>query len=1741
MSEKFLKMNFIFNQTVGTMSEKKHFISPISIDLGAKNTGVYFAHYKAGSSLDDFEKLKEDQEKGIKGVVYLLEKDDYTLLMQNRTIKRHQKRGFDRRQMVKRLFKLIWTQHFDQEWDKDTQQAISFLFNRRGFTFLTEEYDPEALEEFPVEILNHDQFPKKLRNLLNISNPSGETVNLHEEIEELSKNEKKLKDINQLFKEETKKITRPLYVIDRAKKLKEYCQKRDKNQIIKENLKDQVKLSELPKWVLKEWENRGIKKFELNKESLKNVDIVSHLNKLSSEEINKILKTIREVGEEKKLKSSIWNIKLENFNLEKSIEQLQKSPEEIQEESNKTTKTKWIQTHLQHLGFALERTYNELKSGGRHRKEYFKEIKNVLEADYSNEDSPKYLKNFCNNLKKHKSLNNESLKNLIGHLSNFELKLLRSYFNDKVHQKEDQWNEEELRAKFKHWVNNIWRVNPKKNKKKAKGEEYSYEDLKNKLKDNMNIIDFFLNTDPNLTTPPYQDNNNRHPPKCQSLILSPIFLDNKYKDWEDWLKDLEQLTTEHLEDYKEQLKSLKSSKNKSYFSQNIKNNLKQDSGKRTEKHLKTRTLQFIFDRVKKEDPLKLNEIYSYTKKLKQNIRDNKLQTEIEENKKKLQKAIEKSKLPEKLKTKPDFNKESIFEEGSFLHLIYKYYKLRQRAKDGRLFIHPEYKYIKKRGYKNTGRFKKEKHLLVYCNHKPRRKEYQTFEDLSAILQISSKALRKKIGVSDEDSDEKLIKILKEIRGLTLNCTKIAQQQKERRGFLKSHINTIYYSIATNRQKSIQTAINSIHNNSEKNKKLSSSQIKKNEKNVIKETLQELDKKNKIKEAYKLYKLCENAKNFYKEVLKKLDPDYSNKKETIEKNLKTNPAIAFYFLAQVGNIAFKERNGNANTCPVCSLDNSERMQSVSDKNNNLTTKASRLPAIPTRMFDGAIRRMSRIITKAIAEEKWTDIEKHLKNNEKVNIPIITESNQFEFEPSKENLIREKRTTRRKGKVLNRDEGLDLLDKDLTLKENRIKTNDLCPYTGKTISDGEIDHIIPRASKYGTLNDEANLIWATKKGNKQKDKTEYSLSNLNSEYKLKLFGTSSNDEIKNWIKKIIWDDKTKDFKFGKYISFINLTDDEKKAFKHALFLKGEEIRDKVIQAIDNRNRSFVNGTQRYFAEVLANELYKKAKKEKREHFLSFDYFSTPYKEIHAIREKFKKNKEYNLLNPEMTKYRKLKNKTQEPYSHLIDAQIVFISSLSNHYDKGSFKLKSDVIDVFKDYKKIKVSDKEFNKKSLERKLSKPEDTTYSNQPLFNQNSVAMRFLNLIEINLIEEEEVIYLKGFLELNELKKILELSVELLKLKENIKSDFFKKIEDQDLEKLKTLYFEKFKKVSKKNNQSFLIKNNGKEKAKIKFYTLDRQKVFNFLIDNFNTSSDLPLDEEKLSILQELTELWYFTKKEEVIKQEKNKSLKLNEQKPNKFKRADLTNPHLKSAWKNFNEQFKSKNDLTQNDIKQYFLNQKNHYAHQKVRKKFSLPIKTSKGFLIKKKNWQGNAVFYCRPASNKFSQTVLHINKNKEEDERLSNIYRQKNIFYIDDNPKNLKTILRPIDITSAIDPNKYYPAKIPNEFKDYIKEIKNKRTDRIRPQYRFQLKENKKMTFSIFKKFILKYPFRSLQDLEAKLKKELFNNLTDEDSLEGLKQTNKNTRFLAVLNQIQDYWNKSQNNLLLEYQAKGKFTITD
>ncbi len=1675
---------------------KNTIISPVSIDLGAKNTGVYFAHYEEGASIEDVGKTGE-------GKVYQLDEDKYTLLMEKRTAARHQRRGYDRRQMVKRLFKLIWENHFGLDWDKDIQQTISFLLNRRGFTFLTEEYDAEVLSRFPEKA--YKCLPDKLKIK---SNDNGEYDFASALTEWANKDKEEIKRMFDAIYEEPKRIRKELFVIKETKKLKKYCVEPWSKFVGKKiNL-------DFPKWLLKEW-GQPVQNL-LPTPSGDKVNLDNYLSKNKTAEVQKILDSCQNLqcakggeasngaevqkildscqdcqkslvsmlagksagqaalagsensqkslvsmlaGEatgqkildnlpkdcalkvkEKELNDDIWNFR-KSFSIEKT--QLDADPPDAGSEK------KWQKNHLHHLAFALQKILDELESGGRHRSKYYVEIKDVLQNERTKgrkkDGTPTgddYIDRFCKKLHngEYPDLTIDSLSKLIGHLSNLELKPLRKYFNDKNHQKSDDWKEARLSQIFDHWILHAWRVSEKDKNKKSKGHAQNYEDLKEcwkkfvsdkechiKTKDKkipIAVIKFWLDKNPESTIPPYQDNNNRRPPRCQTLILNPTYLDNHYSEWQKWLRELKSKV--HLEDFEKELKNLESGKGLPYFSNEKTGELKRDSGRRSLKELDGRILQFIFDRVK--DPLKLNEIYSYAKKCRQS------QSSIEEKEKaknRLKEAI--SKLPDDLKTSTNYQNGAIFAKGSFLHLVCKYYKQRQRAKAGRMFIHPEYRYINGRGYENTGRFDDKDHLLTYCNHKPRQKHYQMLGDLANLLQIAPKQLEKFVQQRDGKTvDEKLFNWLKGIDTLKTNCDQAAKEQKNRRGRLKLDIQTLFGLIYHQR----------------KSDSPSEKEIK------------EIVNKSKVDKAFKLYKFCKRAKKLCQEVT---EPLYDN-----DKHWDINPATAVYLLAQINNLAFKERSGNAKTCAVCSVDNAQRMQRITSKNiAESHAKAQRLPAIPTRLIDGAVMRMARIVGGAIAKDKWEKIEKNLKADRKVRVPIITESNRFEFEPSlKEIKGKKPKGTEKKGQN-------NLADS----KDKRIREASLgiCPYTDKPLGkDGDWDHIIPRSSEWGTLNDEANLIWASDEGNEKVKKHDiFSLANLKPEYKQKQFETSKDDsEIEQWIIKEIDDEKGENFKFGKYHSFINLTPKQQKAFRHALFLVGHDLREKVISAIDNRNRTLVNGTQRHFAEVLANNLYKRAKKIDKQHLLSFDYLGVEAQSntrgdgIHDLRKKYEK------IGHEILKYTKQEGKTQLHYSHLIDAQLAFAIMADSHRNDGGLKLKINdsynLWPVDKDtgeisqkttiFDSIQIKPEKMNREELKRKKAK--EGFFEHRTLFDSNPRAWHFLKLIEIDSGDKKH--YWKGFLELKTLKSCLEHDIEEPG-NENKKHYLYgSKLSPEEEGSLVSLYSPNEGKYQfgyqneKQQWPKIIIENQklGNKYFTIRLYEIDKTKVAQFLLEHFNTKNTPNNWKDKdRDTYKKLQKLWYFTKRKNLIK----------EGKPDfNYKEENLKtifpNPSLSRAWKKLNKEWDRTGSDCSDFLEKHFLANKHlpHQTHQRVRKEFSLPIR-SEGqsfMLIARRTWNNKFIYQCQSEKSGNAGTGLYKIRNKQGKlcPSLTPYFRSRNIVLLKELDK-IKTVL--LEQGAFIDEDKWYPLKVPcNKFKN-VESIENKYMSKDDSKWRITFKK--------------------------------------------------------------------------------------
>jgi len=117
------------------------YISPISVDLGAKSTGVLFSHYSAGESIT--EGTNEGHVIQLSGNLQLSQKE--------RTTRRHARRSIKRRKYAKRFFRMMAKDLglnlcIVMGPNQTLEDFINGLFNRRGFTYLTED-DGEVLVE----------------------------------------------------------------------------------------------------------------------------------------------------------------------------------------------------------------------------------------------------------------------------------------------------------------------------------------------------------------------------------------------------------------------------------------------------------------------------------------------------------------------------------------------------------------------------------------------------------------------------------------------------------------------------------------------------------------------------------------------------------------------------------------------------------------------------------------------------------------------------------------------------------------------------------------------------------------------------------------------------------------------------------------------------------------------------------------------------------------------------------------------------------------------------------------------------------------------------------------------------------------------------------------------------------------------------------------------------------------------------------------------------------------------------------------------------------------------------------------------------------------------------------------------------------------------------------------------------------------------------------------------------------
>lgn len=201
------------------------------------------------------------------------------------------------------------------------------------------------------------------------------------------------------------------------------------------------------------------------------------------------------------LKSYINSVN-EKINLE-----TKKKKEEFYKEFQDSFST-IIKKDLQTLRDLFSNILKEIETGSKPRKKYLDEISKEIQSDFD------FIKEFSK----------EEFFNLIGNISNLQLRVLRKYFNQKF---DDKLDKVKLNIKIRKYFKAF---HYKSDKKKIQRKE-----LFEILEKEPNILNFLKNTNPQLTIPPYEDMNNRNTYKCNTMHIKPEIIDENLKSSIDTL------------------------------------------------------------------------------------------------------------------------------------------------------------------------------------------------------------------------------------------------------------------------------------------------------------------------------------------------------------------------------------------------------------------------------------------------------------------------------------------------------------------------------------------------------------------------------------------------------------------------------------------------------------------------------------------------------------------------------------------------------------------------------------------------------------------------------------------------------------------------------------------------------------------------------------------------------------------------------------------------------------------------------------------------------------------------------------------------------------------------------------------------------------------------------------------------------------------------------------------------------
>ncbi len=167
-------------------------------------------------------------------------------------------------------------------------------------------------------------------------------------------------------------------------------------------------------------------------------------------------------------------------------------------------------------------------TGNRSRREYFA----VIREDMAKDERLKPGIEVCGGL--------DRFWALICNISNLQLRACRWYFDNKDFAAGDQWIPERLQAVLRRAYLFFEAGNAE--------EQLNINRLMKHLTDTPDVVEFLCTTDPELSIPPYDRMFNRHPPKDQTLLLSPEALNARYgSTWKLWVSYLERACPELTE------------------------------------------------------------------------------------------------------------------------------------------------------------------------------------------------------------------------------------------------------------------------------------------------------------------------------------------------------------------------------------------------------------------------------------------------------------------------------------------------------------------------------------------------------------------------------------------------------------------------------------------------------------------------------------------------------------------------------------------------------------------------------------------------------------------------------------------------------------------------------------------------------------------------------------------------------------------------------------------------------------------------------------------------------------------------------------------------------------------------------------------------------------------------------------------------------------------------------------------